>query len=69
MSSQVTREELAEIDRQFREVGAAWDELPASERRRMVATVVRAIAATSPLAVADLAACASMTTVLLGGAK
>jgi hypothetical protein len=69
MDSQVTREELAEIDRQFREVGTSWNELPATERRRMVATVVSAIAATSPLAVADLAACASLTTVLLGGAQ
>jgi hypothetical protein len=65
----ITREQLAEIDQRFQEVGAAWNELPASERRLVVATVVRAIAATSPLAVADMAACASMTTVLLGGAK
>lgn len=61
-------DDLTEVIEAYRVFGFELQRMPADERRRMIATIVRTLGETCPVAVADLAACASMRLVL-GGAR
>lgn len=61
-------EDLIIVAQAYRELGAELERMPATDRRQMINVIVQSIAVMSPVALADLAACASWR-LALDGAK
>ncbi len=67
--NRLTTEALQAIADSFHDVGRNLAQLGDRDRRRTVGAIVAAIGHQCPVAVADLAACASFTVLTVGGAK